>query len=123
MQFTMKRNHTLVFCGLLLCAAGARPARAEATAETVTVDIEVAEPTRKEALAITLTLAGEHGCASVKEHRGTVAYEVEACREGGEPSASVLKFKIDRTDNTKLAVLVPPPHKHRRGSMSSSELS
>jgi hypothetical protein len=80
-----------------------RAAYAEPGAGALTVDIEITERIAKEApdgLTTTLTLAGEHGCASVEASRARVSYNVEVCRDGGEPSTPVLRFNITRSESS-----------------------
>ena len=121
---------------LALWAGGAGTAWAEAVPGALTVDIEMSETVSKELLALTLTLVGDHACASVKERRGALSNEIEACRDGGEPAAPVLSFKIDRMDSSgqvhnqsfKLASRMSPGKRivlgklHHRGG-ESTEIS
>lgn len=47
-------------------------------------------------LTLTLALADAHGCAEVKESRRDAAYQVKVCREGGDDSAPILAFDVER---------------------------
>lgn len=78
-------------------------AYAETEPGSLSVDIEIAERTSKEApeaLVTTLVLFGEHGCASADARQARVSYEVEVCREGGERATPVLRVNISRNQSS-----------------------
>lgn len=84
--------------GLVGSAVYAQPG-----AGSLSVDVEITERTAKEApdmLTTTLTLVGEHGCASIETNRAKASYNVEVCRDGGEPTTPVLRFSIVRSESS-----------------------
>jgi hypothetical protein len=77
-------------------------AHAESGGDALTIDLEIAEKggnNPADALSSTLSLVGEHGCASVETHRGMVAYDIDICREGGDSATPILKFTISRNES------------------------
>jgi hypothetical protein len=88
----------------VLCLAlpgGARASRTQPETPSVSVDLEIAEQVRggaRESVLLTVTLAGERGCSSVQLRREAVKYDVQVCRDGGEASAPVLSFLIERNE-------------------------
>lgn len=82
-------------------AAADTPAR---PAESMTIDVELTESKSKkeaETLKVTLTLAGDRGCASVETSSSTLGYELTVCREGGDATSPVMAFSVKRSERTK----------------------
>ena len=78
-------------------------AHADTGPALLNVELEITEGAARdtpEALTATLGMVGEHGCASVETHRGKITYEMEVCREGGEPTAPVLRVNLSRHENS-----------------------
>jgi len=104
----MDRRSLMVRGGLsvALCAAlllGVTVARAQPASPSLSVDLEIAEQARgggRESVLLTMTLAGERGCASVQVKREHVRYDVQVCREGGDTLAPVLAFTIERSESS-----------------------
>ena len=99
---TMRRRGRLAVlaAGLLL---GTAPAYAQPAPPSVAVDLDIAEQVRgggREAMTLTLTLAGDRGCSSVQVRREHVRYDVQVCREGGDASAPVLAYAIERSESS-----------------------
>ena len=102
----MERRSTMGRHGLLAALAaglllGTAPAHAQPAPPSLAVDLDIAEQVRgggRETLTLTLTLAGDRGCSSVQVRREPVRYDVQVCREGGDASAPVLSFAIERTE-------------------------
>lgn len=91
-----------LFAGAL-SGASVPIAHADSGPAPLNVEIEIAEGAARdtpEALTATLGMVGEHGCASVETHRGRITYEMEVCRDGGEPTAPVLRVNLSRHENT-----------------------
>jgi len=98
-------RRSLMWCGVAGAALllGASPARAQPAPPSLAVDLDIAEQVRgggRESVMLTLTLAGERGCSSVQVRREHVRYEVQVCREGGDPLAPVLAFTIERSESS-----------------------
>ena len=78
-------------------------ARAQPAPPSLAVDLDIAEQVRggaRESVLLTLTLAGDRGCSSVQVRREPVRYDVQVCRDGGDASAPVLSFIIERNENS-----------------------
>lgn len=77
---------------------------AKRSTESMTIDVELTESKSKketETVKVTLTLVGEHGCASVETSQTTLGYELTVCREGGEAASPVMAFVVKRSERTK----------------------
>lgn len=102
MRSLTRRDGLFVAVGAALLLA-APAARAQPAPPSLSVDLEIAEQARgggRESVLLTVTLAGERGCSSVQVRREPVKYEVQVCRDGGEPSAPVLSFVVERTESS-----------------------
>lgn len=99
-----KKSRLLVLAGVVaMSGLAGSAAYALPGAGSLSVDIEITERLSKEtpdAFTATLTLVGEHGCASVEANRARSSYNVEVCRDGGEPTTPVLRFSIVRSENS-----------------------
>lgn len=93
---------------LFLAIAGVAHAAPTTTPASPTsalaVDVEVGGGA--DAVRVTLTLAGEHGCGSASTHRGPVHWDVGVCRDGGTAEAPVLVFNVERVDGSPPATRV-----------------
>ncbi|HEY3355589.1 MAG TPA: hypothetical protein VGQ83_20225 [Polyangia bacterium] len=93
----------LVLCGCALVPLAPTFARAEAPAPTFTVELEVADrPARgaPDTLRLLFTIS-DRGCSSASARRDPVRYEVTVCREGGDASAPILGFTVERAENSR----------------------
>ena len=98
---SLMRRLVLVVVVCLALPAGARANRVQPESPSLSVDLEIAEQVRggaRESVLLTMTLAGDRGCSSVQVRREPVKYDVQVCRDGGDASAPVLSFMIERNE-------------------------
>lgn len=69
--------------------------------DTLSVSVEIGGLKTEKNVALTLTLTGERSCASVHDKRGSISREVKICREGGEPSAPILRFVVQQHESMR----------------------
>ncbi len=102
MERSIRRGGLFVAVGAAVLLA-APLAHAQPAPPSLSVDLEIAEQVRgaaRESVLLTLTLAGDRGCSSVQLRRDPVKYDVQVCRDGGEASAPVLSFSIERNESS-----------------------
>ena len=102
MNVRLRRVLLHSFLVFSVCGTALPAAAAESGGDALTIDLEIAEKggtSPADALSSTLSLVGEHGCASVETHRGMVAYEIDVCREGGDSATPIVRFTISRNES------------------------
>jgi hypothetical protein len=87
----------------LLVAALATPALADPPDDSITLDIEVIEASKKTSQTATFTfvVAEEGSCAEVVTEASPLRFQVEVCRRRGDARSPTLTFDVLRVDSGK----------------------
>lgn len=73
---------------------------AESNEPSLEVTVEITDAAhRVKPLKLSLTLTGDHGCASIEDRNASAEHQLKACRDGGDEAAPILAFDLDRTLN------------------------
>lgn len=83
----------LTLLTLTTLAPAAHAAAPATTAHAVALTLTAPDEAPVELL---LTVVDTHGCASASEKRRDRQYEITVCRDGGEDSAPILSFDVER---------------------------
>jgi hypothetical protein len=86
-----------------LLAALATPALADAPEDSITLEVEVIESSKKssQTATFTFTVAAEGACAEASSETPELRYQIEVCRRRGAASAPVLAFEVVRVEYGK----------------------
>lgn len=86
-----------------LLAALASPALADTPDDSITLEVEVIESSKKssETATFTFTVASEGACAEAQSDTGELRFRLEVCRRRGPASAPVLAFDVVRVEHGK----------------------
>ncbi len=103
MPIHKNRFHSFFACAAALSCFAGSSARADSGAGSLSVDLEISQRAGKEApetMSATLVLVGDHGCASLDARHGRLSYDLEVCRDGGDPSNPVLRVHVNRSESS-----------------------